>query len=866
MSGKKRSRDGAEEEEPNAKDHMACDQCRIKKIRCGKERPQCSNCSRLAMYCEWSGYGKKPNQTVLLHQSIATIDSRLERIEGRVTSVYQMLQNMSSDCVAAVKPYSGGGGGGGGGGSIPETDSGYGYVPSMTSSNLLSGSPAGVPPPPTVQHIVHGPRGYERYFGPTSLTSLLHNFDDLPMPRPSGSGSGGSQAKPSMVLATAAAPPDRAPAAAAAAAGGAHGSLADAAERVRRLASVHRERQGARDATAGGADGRAMVKEPSMLILVALIDPYFELCNPHLPIWTRAGFRRLLDAAQESGGGAAPSTSLTFAMCANNLVLLTLIDRALRVQATSGGSMRCNGTIDVEVIQSHVENASRAVLHVGKLLEPRLVNVQALLSLCAVAQVCLSEEVFSLVLTLANQVAKSMGLHQPQGWSSSMSPEESEERRNVLYCLYCLDKTVSWNHGCAPSVGSTAGLLAGLTVSRPGPRLGPPEQPGGDGDGSGGGSGALYMSARFALAQIDDNLYASLYGPEAAAAPQGFEGQFRKISLEGFEARLGHWRKVYELENVDGGGGGQTDEEDGGGGGGRLSYASRLELKAACRFTRMQLLSRFVDDPGVCSALLEDARGCLVSLQQLWAATSDPGHCSRFARLVSSFPPMVVCRLAFQAATSEGPASGRDTELLGFLARSLQTMASMFAVADSYTSKLSAFVDIMLRFVHDSHQQEREEQHQRQNSVSSRHQQYSPASSQQQEQKVKTAHQTNTPAHSFRMTYDSSSSSSTKQSSEACEPLQARGGDAIAAASPGPVLEHVTNANCMNIEIDKGLATGLAGLFAGGRYDEAQERYVNGGDLEPLMDFWSHQQKFSDSMVFGELDSSEMQAEHNTWQ
>ncbi|KAF5691254.1 fungal specific transcription factor [Fusarium denticulatum] len=54
-----------------AKEYPVCDQCRIKKIRCGRERPNCSNCARLGIECEWSGSGKRPSQTVMLGQGKA---------------------------------------------------------------------------------------------------------------------------------------------------------------------------------------------------------------------------------------------------------------------------------------------------------------------------------------------------------------------------------------------------------------------------------------------------------------------------------------------------------------------------------------------------------------------------------------------------------------------------------------------------------------------------------------------------------------------------------------------------------------------------------------------------------------------------
>lgn len=48
-------------------DIAVCDQCRIRKIRCSRDKPMCTNCERLGLQCEWSGQGKKCNQTTLLY-------------------------------------------------------------------------------------------------------------------------------------------------------------------------------------------------------------------------------------------------------------------------------------------------------------------------------------------------------------------------------------------------------------------------------------------------------------------------------------------------------------------------------------------------------------------------------------------------------------------------------------------------------------------------------------------------------------------------------------------------------------------------------------------------------------------------------
>ncbi|WQF80922.1 hypothetical protein CDEST_05936 [Colletotrichum destructivum] len=756
----------------------ACDQCRIKKIRCDKERPRCSNCNRLGIYCNWSGHGKKPNQTVLLNQSIAAIEGRLERIEGRLSFISQTQQHLAPHY--AAKPP----------GSMPDTDSAYvpGISPPESPGSLL----AGKPPPPAVHHIEHGAYGYERYFGPTSLISLLHHFDDLPMLQCKDSNNKSNSCQANM--------PGTATPNPVTGTTSTSSPLADAAGSVRRLVSLHRAQQDARDVK---QDGRAVVKEPSMLMLVALVDPYFQLCNPHLPIWTRAGFRKQLNADQENANAARPTS---FAVCANNLVLLTLIAMALHGQAKS--SMSSNSTIDREVIQSYIENASRAISRVGQLLEPRLINVQALVSL-----VCLTEEASSLTLDLAHQVAKSMGLYQSQEGRSKLSPEEFEERQNILYCLYCLDKTVCWSHGCSSSNGSAFGFLGGVTGTQP-----PADQSGDTGV-------THYMSARFALAQIDDVLYASLYGPDVTAT-QCFEGQSKDLNFHGFEAQLRHWADVHGLgsDAGAGAGGGESaadDEND------RFSLTSRLDLEISYKLTHMQLLLRFLDDPEVSVSLLEDARSCLVSLQRLWAATSDPGHCSSFARLASSFPPTVVCRLACEAAKSEGP-GGRDLELLGFLGQSLRTIASLFATGTSYMAKLSAFVDIMLQFVQDSHQ----DRTQGQQLVFS-------------QQQLKEC-QGDQPSPKGGIPRD--------------QTLGLKNGSSATPMSSAPTVLDTTG---IDIVANKEAGTELGILMSCGS-DEAHESDLGGGYLASSMELWSHESNPS-PMAFGGLDGWVIDTERMWW-
>lgn len=49
----------------------ACDQCRKKKTRCGREHPSCNNCQRTGLICDFSERGKRPSQGRLMFVKLA---------------------------------------------------------------------------------------------------------------------------------------------------------------------------------------------------------------------------------------------------------------------------------------------------------------------------------------------------------------------------------------------------------------------------------------------------------------------------------------------------------------------------------------------------------------------------------------------------------------------------------------------------------------------------------------------------------------------------------------------------------------------------------------------------------------------------
>jgi hypothetical protein len=120
---------------------------------------------------------------------------------------------------------------------------------------------------------------------------------------------------------------------------------------------------------------------PPLLMLEAVIDPYFDNINPSFPIWTKEEFRRLIQTSQES--------SRAYIVSCNNLILLTLGPRSLQSCAMNNFAsdpLRKAVSIDLDIAKSLLTNAKRSITNIELLLSPQLLNLQALLSLVCYCQ------------------------------------------------------------------------------------------------------------------------------------------------------------------------------------------------------------------------------------------------------------------------------------------------------------------------------------------------------------------------------------------------------------------------------------------------------------------------------------------------
>lgn len=120
---------------------------------------------------------------------------------------------------------------------------------------------------------------------------------------------------------------------------------------------------------------------PPLAMLEAMLDLYFDTLNPYFPIWTKRRFSQLIGSVYDQQG---TTNDRALIVCFNNVVLLTLMTKSR--QALAKNSMhtpdqRGTSSMDTDLMDSFLKNAKRAFENIEILLQPRLINVQALLSL-----------------------------------------------------------------------------------------------------------------------------------------------------------------------------------------------------------------------------------------------------------------------------------------------------------------------------------------------------------------------------------------------------------------------------------------------------------------------------------------------------
>ena len=183
-----------------------------------------------------------------------------------------------------------------------------------------------------------------RYFGPTSLTTIMHNMGDLIMNYPyTGSDCG---------------------------------RVRECALLARRKIEILRQ-----DEEDEPVEKDSLPTAPPYYLLDAMLEQYLTSISPLLSFWTKNKSIRLPTASREFENVAR---TLAFSVCSNNLILMSLTTKSIQPRSgekPQSEQMHRNPSIDLDLIKTFLTNAKHAIKNVELLLHPCLINVQALLSL-----------------------------------------------------------------------------------------------------------------------------------------------------------------------------------------------------------------------------------------------------------------------------------------------------------------------------------------------------------------------------------------------------------------------------------------------------------------------------------------------------
>ncbi|KAI9880707.1 MAG: hypothetical protein M1830_001340 [Pleopsidium flavum] len=195
-------------------------------------------------------------------------------------------------------------------------------------------------------------------------------------------------------------------------------------------------------------DGLPLALPPKGL-LDAFIEPYFNQVNRMLPVFRKESFCENVRKNYEAGSGKA---NRAWILCFNNIILQTMNVRALGSSSNleNRGRNVHGDAMEAELLRPFLINSRRGLNKLERFVEPKLINVQALISMCVIAQENFQYRLASLLLHQACFVAKSIGLHQQNAMLTDQTLEEALECKYVFWALYVIDKTVAltMGHSC----------------------------------------------------------------------------------------------------------------------------------------------------------------------------------------------------------------------------------------------------------------------------------------------------------------------------------------------------------------------------------------------------------------------------------
>ncbi|CAZ81579.1 unnamed protein product [Tuber melanosporum] len=595
----------------------ACDLCREKKVRCGREKPTCQNCRSWRTACTYSERQKRDNEASRTAHRFEEVHDRLDRIE---TTMARLVAALESTNLASTPP--------------PAFNSKTIVSSSRTQSQCGPGTPqtpqsnSGSLLATTYKIPV---RREMQYLGPSSLMTLSSEAGSLAEeqlrlsspPHPSSeAGSGVCHRRGTSDSTRVSVDGDI---------GASVESMLSRPEQaetvgaLRKLSNIstnvatwfpyygHRELR----AGAGGAN----MGIPPRKIAEDLVAEYFKTVHAWFPLFEQTRFEEDMKRFYE--GDKKLSEDRAWLVCFNNVMLFGMYDK-------------CTGRkdIDTSMGQNFFLNAWAAIDDLEVFMAPRLRNVQALTTGVSTvprssiridgnpSQAVVAVEIsrpglcWSL-MSGAARLATAIGLHRRPPSPCPFSKLELEERKAIFWNVYILDKCLSLTFGrstCLPDFDCDT------------------EMPEGDGK-------AVYFLnfiALIKLAKIQSNIYMRLY---SAAATRQETAEKEKAILE-LDSELRDWwtqsRAVFDTA------GNPDAAVNQGAPAAPLAVFSKLELKFSylCSLTLVHRMARpdmaiWAESDNLC---LESARDSIRIINEVVECNLDVANSGIIIWLFQYYP------------------------------------------------------------------------------------------------------------------------------------------------------------------------------------------------------------------------------------
>ncbi|KAI1329111.1 hypothetical protein F5Y16DRAFT_134296 [Xylariaceae sp. FL0255] len=415
---RKRPRAGNEREEREEPPTAACDQCRLRKVRCDRGQPECSSCIKAGIECNSSNTPKRVNYMKQLRDDFSGVLKQLSDIDnalGNLTTIAR--QFTERPCSNTGLPH-------------PPTrqiqrinqDAGPSTAselldfahPTRQDDQQYSPGPASATKP--LCETIKADQGGEclySYPAPLVLmksllrltTGLVHDYDQSSQDNENGVSQG------------------------------THAPAAVTAVLQRRIEEFppslsYRHFMATSD--------MKPVTTPPRLMVNVFIDGYLRNVNMRIPIFEPEELHRAIDTHYSD---QQFQESRSWALIMNNIVLLEL---GLEIQTARASHSNSRATND-DILPSFLRNCDRAIANLDAFMAPSLANLKALMTLTLATREFYTNATAERVCHAACHVGRVMGIHRSRIFqhAEELDPSASnfERERSRLYrILYAMDK------------------------------------------------------------------------------------------------------------------------------------------------------------------------------------------------------------------------------------------------------------------------------------------------------------------------------------------------------------------------------------------------------------------------------------------